>query len=345
MQRRTLIVTGTALAVLSVAAVTMRTRVHAANPRVPSAAPSGVIAAAGRVEPISEDVKVGAELDGKLRQVLVDEGDHVRRGQTIAILNNDDYAARIQSQRAEIEMREAELRRVVNGSRQQERSEALASVREAEAVQSNARAEMERRATLFHSGDISRSDYERSEREYNVAKARYDAAVQRHSFIDADARDEDRARAQASLDFARAQLTEAQALLAKTIVRAPMDGVILRRHLRAGETVSAKGDSPIVTMADDSRLRVRVEVDETDVSKVAAGQSAWVTADAFGDRKFSGHVVRVGQELDRKRVRTEEPTERADTKILETLVEMDGHPPLPVGLRVDAYIQTRGASK
>ncbi|HEY3838898.1 MAG TPA: efflux RND transporter periplasmic adaptor subunit [Bryobacteraceae bacterium] len=342
MKRRILIMIGTALAALLIARATIHPAPHAA-PLSP--APTSIISAAGRVEAVSEEVKIGSELPGKLRQVLVDEGDHVHRGQVIAILNNDDYAARIQSERAEIEMREAELRRVVNGSRHQERSEAQAAVREADAVMANARAEMDRRQSLFRSGDISRSDFERSEREFNVAKARYDAAVQRHSFIDADARDEDRARAQGALDLARAQLQEAQALLAKTVIRAPMDGVILRRHLRAGETVDVKPDSPVFTMADDSVLRVRVDVDETDVARIAVGQPAWFTADAFRDRKFLGHVVRVGEELGRKRVRTDEPTERVDTKILETLVQLDGHPPLPVGLRVDSYIDTKGATQ
>jgi ABC exporter DevB family membrane fusion protein len=345
MKRNILILTGATLAALLIAKDTIDQK---GQPPVVVAATqteTGVISAAGRVEPVSEDVKVGSELTGKLRQVLVDEGDHVRRGQVIAVLNNDDYSARILTQRAEIAMREAELRRIINGSRQQERGEALASTHEAEAVMANARAEMQRRQSLFQTGDISRSDFERAEREFNVAKARYDGAVQHHSFVDADARDEDRARAEASINLARAQLQEAEALLSKTVIRAPMDGVILRRHLRAGETVSDKPDFPIFTMADDSVLRVRVDVDETDVAKLAVGQLAWFTADAFGDRKFTGRVVRIGEELGRKRVRTEEPTERTDTKILETLVELDGHPPLPVGLRVDCYIQTNGASK
>jgi HlyD family secretion protein len=342
MKRRILFIAGTAMAALLIAKATIH---PSPRPTQPTAPPSSIISAAGRVEAVSEEVKIGSEIPGKLRQVLVDEGDHVHRGQIIAVLNNDDYAARIQTERAEIEIREAELRRVVNGSRQQERSEAQAAVREADAVMANARAEMNRRESLLRSGDISRSDFERTEREFNVAKARYDGAVQHHSFIDADARDEDRARAQASLGLARAQLQEAEALLAKTIIRSPMDGVILRRHLRAGETVDDKPDSPIFTMADDSVLRVRVDVDETDVARVAVGERAWFTADAFGDRKFPGHVVRVGEELGRKRVRTDEPTERIDTKILETLVELDGHPPLPVGLRVDSYIQTKGETQ
>jgi hypothetical protein len=83
---------------------------------------------------------------------------------------------------------------------------------------------------------------------------------------------------------------------------------------------------------------VRVDVDETDVSKISLGQRAYVTADAYSDRKFWGHVVRIGQELGRKNVRTDEPTEHVDTKILETLIQLDNGADLPIGLRVDAFI-------
>jgi HlyD family secretion protein len=86
-----------------------------------------------------------------------------------------------------------------------------------------------------------------------------------------------------------------------------------------------------------------VDVDETDVSKVRAGQKAYVTADAFGKQKFWGRVVRVGQQLGPKNVRTDEPTEKVDTKILETLVELDPDVRLPDGLRVDAFIVPEGA--
>jgi hypothetical protein len=91
-------------------------------------------------------------------------------------------------------------------------------------------------------------------------------------------------------------------------------------------------------VGDKAVLRVRVDVDETDVSKVHVGDKAYATADAFGDHKFWGHVVRVGEQLGPKNVRTDEPTERVDRKILETLVELDPGAAIPVGLRVDAYI-------
>ena len=299
-----------------------------------------LIAAAGRVEPSSEDIKLASQLNGKLKSILAEEGDKVKAGQLLAELENSDYRAQVESAAAEVQQKEAELRKVINGARAQERREALSTVEEARAVMNNARSEMERRQKLFAAGVISREEADRYAKEYQVAKARYDEMSQHHALVAADAREEDRAMAGANLQLAKARLDEARAVLEKTYSRAPIDGTVLRKHHRAGESVSNSSTSPdpIFTMGDKRALRVRVDVDEADVSKLTLGQAAYVTADAYGTRRFPGHVVRIGQELGRKNVRTDEPTERVDTKILETLVELDNGIDLPVGLRVNAFI-------
>jgi len=69
------------------------------------------------------------------------------------------------------------------------------------------------------------------------------------------------------------------------------------------------------------------------------GQRAYVTAEAYGTRQFWGRVVRVGRILGKKNIRTDEPSEHVDTKILETLVELDPGQTLPLGLRVDSYVE------
>ncbi len=68
---------------------------------------------------------------------------------------------------------------------------------------------------------------------------------------------------------------------------------------------------------------------------MSVGQPATVTADAFGSRRFTGTVVQLASRLGPKYIRTDTPGERFDTKVLEALVQLDGHPPLPAGLRVD----------
>lgn len=297
-----------------------------------------LVAAAGRVEPVSEEIKVSSELRGKLKSVSVEEGDAVQAGQVVAVLENDDYRAQVASADARLAQRAAELRLVVNGARDQQRREAWEAVNEAEAMLDNARAEMERRRALYEKGVMAREESDRAEREYRVARARYDGARERHSLIDDQAREEDRSKAEADVELARAQLDEARAQFEKTIIRSPIAGIVLRKHLNSGESVTDMREMPIVTVANVKTLRVRVDVDETDVGKVRLNQRAYVTADAFGGEKFWGRVVRIGQSLGKKNIETGEPAERVDTQVLETLIELEGGAKLPTGLRVDSFI-------
>ena len=299
------------------------------------------IAAPGRVEAVSEEVRVSSELSGRLKRVYVEEGDRVQRGQMLAEIENADYQARVDAANADLAQREAELRRTVNGSREQERREAEAAKVAAKAIVDNAKSEAERRRGLANRNEISRDEADRYERAYQVARAQYEQAAQHFALVDAEAREEDRARAEAAVATAKAQLAEARAYLEKSYIRAPLGGVILRKLRHTGESVSTQFDSPIVTMADDSTLRVRLDVDESDVSKLHVGQRAYVVAEAYGAQRFGGRVVRVGKILGKKNVRTDEPSEHVDTKILETLVELDPGQPLPLGLRVDSFVAVR----
>ena len=333
--------------VLLTMAMLLRSRAHvaaAATVRLSPTIGASVIAAPGRVEAVSEEIRVSSELSGRLKSVNVEEGERVRRGQLLAEIENDDYHARVAAAEAELMQREAELRRIVNGARTEERREAEAGVQAAKAVLENAKSEAMRRRGLADRNVISRDEAERYEKAYQVASAQYEEAKQHFEFVDAKAREEDRAKAEAAVSLAQAQLAEARAYLEKSYIRAPLSGVILRKLRHTGESVSTQFDSPIITMADDTVLRVRLDVDEADVSKLRLGQRAYVTAEAYGDHKFWGRVIRVGGILGKKNVRTDEPSERVDTKILETLVELNAGERLPLGLRVDSFVET-GKSK
>jgi HlyD family secretion protein len=303
----------------------------------------GLISAPGRVEAVSEEIRVSSELSGRLHSVPVEEGDRIRKGQVLAQLENEDYIARVSAAEASLAQRQAELQRIVNGARFQERRASEANVQAAKAILENTKREAERRANLADREMISRDEAERYQRAYQVAQAEFERASQEFSLVDADARVEDRNRAEAAVSAAQAQLSEARAYLEKTYIRSPLDGIVLRKLRHTGENVSTQFDSPIVTLADDSSLRVRLDIDETDVAWLRLGQPAFVTAEAYGDKRFTGHIIRVGRILGRKNVRTDEPSERVDTKILETLMQLDPGQKLPIGLRVDACVQQQSA--
>lgn len=328
--------------------------------------PPPFIAAPGVVEAISEETEVGAEINGKLKSVTVEEGDEVIRGQIVAVLENADFAAQVAAAKTQIETlrrqketararlveAEAERTRIFNGARTEERTEAKAGFEETLPAVENARREYERRQKLYDSGDVSREDLERARRNYETAQRQSATMQAKFAVVNAGARRDDLQKADAAIRLADAQIREFDALIGeaearvrtaeaayeKTIVRAPLAGVILRKRLKAGESVSPESPTGIVTIADVSALRVRVDVDETDVAKIRENQNAYVTADAYGERKFTGKVIRIGQILGRKNFRTERPNEKVDTKILEVLIELDADQKLPLGLRVDAFI-------
>ncbi len=268
-------------AALCLAAVGVRARAEgrAAAPPAKIADEDAAVAAQGRVEPVSEEVEVSAEVSGRLLQVLVDEGDRVARGDVLAVVESRELDAR---------------------------------VRDAQAASGRASRDAARARELFAEQVLPKQELDRAEADEASAQARAD---------------------------------EARSAFDKSRVRAPFDGVVLRRWRRAGEVVSTQYASPIVTIGDVSRLRVRAEVDESDVGRVAVGAGAWVTAPAYGARRFSGRVVRIGRRLGRKAVLSDDPAQRVDSKVLEVLIALDDGRELPVGLRVDAFLPAGGTAK
>ncbi len=326
-----------------------------------------LIAAPGVVEAVSEEIEVGAETAGKLKEVLVEEGDSVVRGQIVAVLENSELTAQVATARTEIETlrrqqetararlaeTEADKLRLVNGSRPAERREAQAGYEQTVTLVEQANRENLRRQKLYEAGDISREEYERATRELKTVEAKSREMQEKFNVVNAAARNDEVLRADAAIQLANAQIREfdaqinqavakvreAEARLSKTIIRAPLSGIVLRKRLKAGESFSPDNSATgIITIGDVSALRVRVDVDEADVAKIRENQSAYVTADAYGKQRFAARVVKIGQILGRKNIRTDEPSEKVDKKILEVMLELEQNQKLPLGLRVNAFI-------
>ena len=220
---------------ISVKLITARSK-PANNPAATSAKQQIplLVAGPGKVEPFSENIELGSELSGKIKSVKVEEGDIIHRGQVLAELQNDDYRAQVLSAEAQVIGKEATLRKVVNGARHQERSEALSSVNEAQASMENSKSEMQRRQRLFAAGVISREEMERYTSQYNVDQAKYQAAVEHHALVDDHAREEDQAFAEADLKLCASATRRSQGALRKDV-----HSLAHRRH-RAAQTSSQR---------------------------------------------------------------------------------------------------------
>lgn len=298
-------------------------------------------AARGRVEgATSQEIKLAARTFGRVLEVNVADGDPVRKGQVVAVLENNDARARVEEARAGVARAQAVLEKLLNGARPEERNAARAEVEEAQAAAENARLNHERFRNLFEEGGVvSQASLDRAERDWKVSQAQLESARQRYELIMAPPRSEDVAAARADVALARARLAQADDYYQNTFVRSPVDGTVVKRFMNPGESISYESlYQPIVSVADTTRLMVRVEVDETDIGKVEVGQRAEIRCDAFPERHFYGHVVRISGGLGRKTIQTDNPLEKVDTEILETFVELEPGSPLRVGLRVDVNV-------
>lgn len=303
-----------------------------------------IAAAPGLVEPVTEEREIGSQVVGLIREMRVDENQEVKGGEIIALIDNAEQTARAATAKAEVSLRQAELERLVNGARAEEKREARAALNEAEASLDLARREYDRRLPLAKSGASPQAALDQATSNLNASKARRAAMAEKLAVLEAGSRAEDIAAARARLRLAEANLALADALLEKTFIRSPVSGTVLRRQRVAGETVTNMPPTPIAIVGDLHGLRVRAEVDEIDVGRVAVGQRVEVIADAFPDKKFGGVISRVASRMGAKQVQTGRPTDRVDAKVLQVLIDLDPGVKLPVGLRVDAYFLGGGVA-
>jgi HlyD family secretion protein len=301
-------------------------------------------AAPGLVEPYGEEREVASQVIGVIAKMLVDENDAVRARQPIAIVDNSEQTARLTSARAQLAEAQAQLEKAINGARPEERREAEDNLAQVDADLNMANLDYARKQPLVQSGAATQASLDQSTATQRALKMRRAAVAERLAVIQAGTRQEDIAMARAAVARLQAETDLAAALLDKTIIRSPIDGVILRRHRNAGEAVTNIDPTPIAIVGDLSRLRVRAEVDETDLGHIRVGQNVAVTADAFPGRRFGGTVARIAQRLGAKQVGTGRPSEKADMKVLQVLIDLDPEVKLPVGLRVDVSFLPENAA-
>lgn len=313
-----------------------RQPVHVAASAPPRpTAQSAALASPGRIEGRSETVLVGAAADGLIQSVEVAQGQSVKRGDILARLACADLYAEMRAASAEAESMRQARARLLRGSREEQRQVAVQRTASARAVLEQATTHLERMSKLHASAAVSRSVLDSARRDHDVAAAELKRAMRDEELVNATALPEEIARADADIQAAEQRSGVAQDRAAKCAVRAPIDGTVLRVHMRVGELYSRFAPQPILSLADVSTRRVRAEVDEQDVGRVRMGQKVIVSSDAYPGKRFSGMVSRLSSMMGRKSVITGHPSEKSDRDILEVLADLNPDAmALPVGLRV-----------
>jgi membrane fusion protein (multidrug efflux system) len=236
-----------------------------------------IVRVGGNVEAY-ETSEIGFQVAGRVKRVLVEEGQAVAAGQVLAELDPVDYrlGAEIADNEAAAARAMAEKARA--GARRQELEQAKAAFEQAED-------EYRRMKVLYERKSLAPNDFKKIETHWRVARERYEEALE-------GARREDREAAEAKARQAEANARLNRKRLEDTQLRAPVAGVVARRLADTGEMIAA--GMPVVVLMRLNPARVRVGVPEAEIGKVKTGQRARVRIPSLGGREFPARVELVG---------------------------------------------------
>jgi HlyD family secretion protein len=296
-----------------------------------------VVNATGQIKPKTY-VNVGANAMGRVTHFYVSEGDHVKKGQIVATIENVQQTANVDAQEATIAAAKTDISSYIAAEKTQE-----ANVEHAQADLEQKKLDYDRAKALVAAQVMSKQNYDAAKAAYDLDVASLDQA--KAALAQAKAQT---ASARGHLETQEADLKVNQDLLSRTIALAPFDGIVTNEPVREGEMVvegiqNTEG-STLMTLADMSVITAEVKVDETDIVNVANGQEADVTVDALPGKVFKGHVTEVGDQalLRSTGVATSQSTsgveEAKDFKVVVTLDQPSDE--LRPGLSCTAKITT-----
>ncbi len=297
-----------------------------------------IVTASGEVRPKTYTNVLGEGI-GKITDIVVKEGDHVKKGDILLHLENIQPSADVQAQEASIQSTEAGMR-VAAASY----DSAVATLAQRQADLEKVRFDWQRAQELYKDQLISKQ-------EFDANKATFDSAT---AALNASKAQVEQARA--ARDQARENMNQNQAvlkhtkdILRKTTYTAPIDGIVSYIAVRVGENVvpgiqNAVG-SNLMTISDMSIVTAEVKVDETDITTVREGQPAEITIDALPGKSFKGHVTQVGElailRSSGQAATTQTTANTQEARDFKVVVTVDNPPDsLRPGLSATARIQT-----
>ncbi|MBX7218623.1 MAG: HlyD family efflux transporter periplasmic adaptor subunit [Blastocatellia bacterium] len=271
------------------------------------------VSASGEVRPV-ELYNLTAEVAGRVTDIYIKEGDVVKKNQPLLKVDPTQQANSAASAEASYRASEQDLRQTetqhLSAINNVNQTKTLLIATEADLQRTKANlalseAEFKRVTDLLEAGVSSRSDFDKAKANYETAKATYQAQQAQVDRLKEQIKDAELGvkRAEAAMKAAeqrstasRASMSNAQDFLSKTIKASPIDGVVSSLPIRVGEFALANFSStPLMTIADMSKVNVEIKVDETDIANVKIGQPAKIKVDALGEAEIDGEVVEVGQ--------------------------------------------------
>lgn len=286
----------------------------------------GVIEASGTIE--GTDINVGSEVAGRVGAVCVDEGTRVVAGDTLVVVDDEEYRLQLRQAEANLASFESAYRLAAEGSRRED-------IVQAEAAYRTAETDHKRMKELIEVQSVT-------QKQYDDSYSRFVAAQQTYAKLKAGLRPEEITGARVRRDGAVAQVDLLKKRLRNCAIVAPAPGTVTLRAVEPGELVGFGTNVVRVTCLD--RVKLTIYVNETELGQVALGQKAEVFIDSFGNnRSFAGNVIYISPvaEFTPKNVQTKEERTKLVFAVKIGIENPDGA--LKPGLPADARISTTAA--
>lgn len=270
----------------------------------------------------ARDARVGSLVGGRVREVLVEEGDSVRTGDTIVRLESYLLEPQVREQQARVAQARAALDRVVTGPRREQ-------VERARIEWERAEKERARQEQLLREAVTS-------DAAYDAAAAAAKSAFQAYEELRRGSRSEDEAQARATLEEAEGRLSVLRRQLEETEVRAPVTGLVQTIDLLPGDLVAA--GQPLAVIIERDNLWVRVFVPETRLGRVRVGEPFDVYIDTFPDRPFKAHVASVSArgEYTPRNVQT---ADQREDLVFAVRLDLEPSPELKAGMTATVRVK------
>lgn len=217
------------------------------------------ITASGTINPLST-VSVGSQASGRIAEIYVDYNSVVKKGQLLALIDQENAKATVQQREAALEIAKAQVAVEENNIKYYKKA-------------------LNRISKLNASKYSTEKDLEAAERDYDNSVAQL-------------------ALEQAQVKQAQASLNSAQTELSYTEIKAPVDGIVISKAVEVGQTVAASFETPeLFSVAEDlTKMQIEASVVEADIAKVKEGQKVRFTVDSYADDYFYGTVTQVRNE-------------------------------------------------
>lgn len=252
--------------------------------------------------------EVGFVEGGRVLARPVDEGQTVHQGQLLATLDTATLQDQLAARQADLAAAQASLADARAGARPKEIEAAQAALAQARAQAADAADRDARTERLYREGAISAQDHEAARQAGLAARAAVAGAAARLKLLQEGSRPQQIAVARAREQQAQAALVLARTQLGQASVFAPMDGVVLAKHVEPGEVVAP--GAPAVTIARLDDVYMRAYVPETDLGRVKLGQAVDITSDTFAGKVYAGHVSFISDQAEFTPRTVETPQER-----------------------------------